>query len=219
MTLSFYFYGSSPHTHKHILAVHKHILEFSSQGILWPRSSLWVWVAVFLPSPDPDHSVFHGRIHWVWWWWRWWWWHILEPQAFAWIGSLTWYQNLMWQEVFWVEALGYVLYAYRFNLWITIEHCVLYNRLAGISLVVPFVSYWWPHLPRSVSREAFKKLHLQDQWTFRVARYAPWLFYWWMTQKWFPSLSLLSGDPSIFSSLDVEILKNIPNPPKVGLIT
>ncbi|XP_057534097.1 uncharacterized protein LOC130812594 [Amaranthus tricolor] len=94
--------------------------------------------------------------------------------------------------------------------------CINYipHRLAGISLVVPFVSYWWPHLPRSVSREAFKKLHLQDQWTFRVARYAPWLFYWWMTQKWFPSLSLLSGDPSIFSSLDVEILKNIPNPPK-----
>ena len=29
---------------------------FSSWGTLWPHSPLWVWVAVFRPSPDSDHS-------------------------------------------------------------------------------------------------------------------------------------------------------------------
>uniref|UniRef100_A0A803N262 AB hydrolase-1 domain-containing protein n=1 Tax=Chenopodium quinoa TaxID=63459 RepID=A0A803N262_CHEQI len=86
------------------------------------------------------------------------------------------------------------------------------NRLAGISLVVPFVNYWWPGFP--CSRECFRGLCLQDQCTFGVARYAPWLFYWWMTQKWFPSLSLLSGDPSVFSRQDLEIMKNMPQTPQ-----
>ncbi|XP_010686024.2 uncharacterized protein LOC104900323 [Beta vulgaris subsp. vulgaris] len=90
--------------------------------------------------------------------------------------------------------------------------CINYipQRLAGISLVVPFVNYWWPGFPDHVSGKTFRRLPLQDQWTFRVARYASWLFYWWMTQKWFPSLSLLSGDPSVFSRQDIEIMKNMP---------
>ncbi|XP_021716370.1 uncharacterized protein LOC110684254 isoform X1 [Chenopodium quinoa] len=88
--------------------------------------------------------------------------------------------------------------------------CIHYipHRLAGISLVVPFVNYWWPGFP--CSGECFRGLRLQDQWTFRVARYAPWLFYWWMTQKWFPSYSLMSGDPSNFSRRDLEIMRNMP---------
>ncbi|XP_021722064.1 uncharacterized protein LOC110689606 isoform X2 [Chenopodium quinoa] len=92
--------------------------------------------------------------------------------------------------------------------------CMKYipHRLAGISLVVPFVNYWWPGFP--CSRECFRGLCLQDQCTFGVARYAPWLFYWWMTQKWFPSLSLLSGDPSVFSRQDLEIMKNMPQTPQ-----
>lgn len=86
------------------------------------------------------------------------------------------------------------------------------QRLAGIALVVPFVNYWWPGFP--CSKETFRRLRLQDQWTFRVARYAPWLFYWWMTQKWFPSFSLMSGDPSVFSQRDLEIMKNMPQVPQ-----
>ena len=43
-----------------------------SWGTLWSRSPLWVWVAVFFPSPDRAHSFSMGGIHWVccWWWWN-----------------------------------------------------------------------------------------------------------------------------------------------------
>ncbi|XP_010541285.1 PREDICTED: uncharacterized protein LOC104814791 [Tarenaya hassleriana] len=94
--------------------------------------------------------------------------------------------------------------------------CLKYipHRLAGASLVVPFVNYWWNHVPRNILRGGFKRLVLQDQWAFRVAHYAPWLFYWWMTQKWFPSLSILTGNTDIFSHHDMEIIKQwIANPP------
>ncbi|KAL2899460.1 Lipase 1, partial [Bienertia sinuspersici] len=85
------------------------------------------------------------------------------------------------------------------------------SKLAGVSLVVPFVNFWWPGFPDYVSGKSFRMLPVQDQWTFRVARYAPWLFYWWMTQRWFPSLSLLSSEPSsVFSQQDLEIMKNMP---------
>ncbi|GMH07326.1 hypothetical protein Nepgr_009166 [Nepenthes gracilis] len=96
--------------------------------------------------------------------------------------------------------------------------CLKYipQRLAGVSLVVPFVHYWWPCLPPSLSRAAFRRLLAQDQWTFRVAHYAPWLFYWWMTQKWFPSLSVMAGNLSIFCRQDLEILKKLSECPTVG---
>lgn len=96
--------------------------------------------------------------------------------------------------------------------------CIKYipRRLAGISLVVPFVNYWWPFLPYKLSKEGLRKLLVQDQWTFRVAHYAPWLFYWWMTQKWFPSLSIMSGNSSIFSRRDLEIIKKLSEVPPVG---
>ncbi|MCI69298.1 hypothetical protein A2U01_0090559, partial [Trifolium medium] len=53
-----------------------------------------------------------------------------------------------------------------------------------------------------------------DQWTFRVARYTPWLFHWWMTQKWFPSLSFTNIE--MLSSDDVEILKSLSETPNTG---
>lgn len=96
--------------------------------------------------------------------------------------------------------------------------CLKYipERLAGLALVVPFVHYWWPCLPSNLSKMALRKLLLPDQWAFRVAHYAPWLFYWWMTQKLFPSLSILSGNFSIFSRRDLEIIKNLSEVPPVG---
>lgn len=91
-------------------------------------------------------------------------------------------------------------------------------RLAGASLVVPFVHYWWPCLPANISNEAFNRLLPQDQWSFRVAHYTPWLFYWWMTQKWFPSLSIVAGNMAIFSQSDLEILKKCSEAPSVGQV-
>ena len=94
----------------------------------------------------------------------------------------------------------------------------LIYRLAGASLVVPFVHYWWRCLPANLSSEAFDRLLVQDQWSFRVAHYTPWLFYWWMTQKWFPSLSIVAGNMAIFSQSDLEILKKWSEAPSVGQV-
>ncbi|KAI4334244.1 hypothetical protein L6164_018958 [Bauhinia variegata] len=89
--------------------------------------------------------------------------------------------------------------------------CLKYipHRLAGASLVVPFLNYWWPSFPARLSREAFGRLPRPDQWSYRVAHYAPWLLYWWMTQKWFTSLSIRAGNMAVFSPDDLEILKTL----------
>ena len=91
-------------------------------------------------------------------------------------------------------------------------------RLSGAALVVPFVHYWWPCFPSQLAKEAFKTLCVQDQWVFRVAYHAPWLFYWWMTQKWFPSLSIMAGNMSIFSQPDLEMLKKLSEIPSAGQV-
>ncbi|KAK2986197.1 hypothetical protein RJ640_012455 [Escallonia rubra] len=89
-------------------------------------------------------------------------------------------------------------------------------KLSGASLVVPFVNYWWPCFPANLSKEAFKMLLVQNQWAFRVAHYVPWVFNWWMTQKWFPSLSALTGNMAVFSRPDLEMLKKLAEIPSVG---
>ncbi|XP_057484280.1 uncharacterized protein LOC130770734 [Actinidia eriantha] len=96
--------------------------------------------------------------------------------------------------------------------------CLKYipHRLSGASLVVPLVNYWWPCVPADLSKAAFKTLAGQDQWTFRVAHYAPWLFQWWMTQKWFPSLSIMAGNMAIFCPQDLDVLKKLSTTPSVG---
>ena len=99
---------------------------------------------------------------------------------------------------------------------ILLQICIC--RLSGASLVVPFVHYWWPCFPASLSKEALSLLLVQDQWAFRVAHYAPWLFNWWMTQKWFPFLSINEGNMAIFSEPDLEILKNAPETPSTDQV-
>lgn len=88
--------------------------------------------------------------------------------------------------------------------------------MSGASLVVPFINYWWPCIPASLSREALNSQLVQDQWVFRVAHYTPWLFNWWMTQKLFPSLSIMEGNVAIFSRPDLEMLKKLSETPSVG---
>ncbi|KAG9459003.1 hypothetical protein H6P81_003511 [Aristolochia fimbriata] len=89
--------------------------------------------------------------------------------------------------------------------------CLKYipHRLAGVALIVPVVNYWWPSLPPRVAEEGFRNHLVQDQWTLRVAHNAPSLLYWWMTQKWFPSLAALQGNPEVFSRRDHEVLEKI----------
>nr|XP_043609535.1 uncharacterized protein LOC122581376 [Erigeron canadensis] len=80
------------------------------------------------------------------------------------------------------------------------------NRLAGAVLIAPVVNYWWPNLPANLSQHEFSKQFVQDQWSFRVAHYYPSLTYWWNTQKWFPSLSVIAHSPDVLSRQDVELV-------------
>nr|DAD28817.1 TPA_asm: hypothetical protein HUJ06_030285 [Nelumbo nucifera] len=96
--------------------------------------------------------------------------------------------------------------------------CLKYipHRLAGAAMIVPVVNYWWPFFPANLSREVYSKLLVQDQWTFSIAHHAPRLVYWWMTQKWFPSLSALEGHPATFNRKDTEILEKLSEDLSVG---
>ncbi|KAG9459159.1 hypothetical protein H6P81_003667 [Aristolochia fimbriata] len=86
--------------------------------------------------------------------------------------------------------------------------CLKYipHRLAGAALVAPVINFWWPGLPANVSQEGFDKQLEPDKWAVRVAHYAPWLSYWWNTQKWFPYSNVVAHSPLIFSASDKKLL-------------
>lgn len=92
-------------------------------------------------------------------------------------------------------------------------------RLAGVALVVPFVNYWWSCYPAKLSEEALGKMLPQDQRSFRVAHYAPWLVHWWMNQKWFRGLSITEGNMAIFSPPDLEMVKQLSSAPSPGQVS
>lgn len=85
------------------------------------------------------------------------------------------------------------------------------HRLSGAALVVPVANFWWPSVPTSLSKETLSSLPLQDRWAIRVAHYTPWLFNWWLTQKWFPSFSILEPNSPLYSNSDVKIFKKLLN--------
>ncbi|KAI3458856.1 hypothetical protein Pfo_015519 [Paulownia fortunei] len=84
--------------------------------------------------------------------------------------------------------------------------CLKYisHRLAGATLIAPVVNYWWPGFPSNLSTEAYYQQFPQDQWALRVAHDAPWLVYWWNTQKWFPSSSVVTVKPN-FTAPDLKV--------------
>ncbi|CAH1452430.1 unnamed protein product [Lactuca virosa] len=82
------------------------------------------------------------------------------------------------------------------------------ERLAGVVMVVPFVNYRWPSLPRDLIQDDYRKK--LSQWAVWVARHTPGLLHWWLTQKMFPSSSVLDRNPKFFSNKDLEVLKNTP---------
>ncbi|KAG6632112.1 uncharacterized protein LOC122292976 isoform X1 [Carya illinoinensis] len=87
--------------------------------------------------------------------------------------------------------------------------CLKYipDRLAGVAFVVPVVNYWWPSLPHSLIREDYRRKLVR--WSIWFANYAPGLLYWWVTQKWLPSTSVLERNPLFFNDRDIDILKTI----------
>ncbi|KAH9317156.1 hypothetical protein KI387_018925, partial [Taxus chinensis] len=90
-----------------------------------------------------------------------------------------------------------------FSMW----GCLKYipHRLAGAALLVPVVNYRWPGFPANLSNQAYNQQARQDQWALRIPYYAPWLTYWWMTQKWFPTSSVMSGNWKPLNRFDAEM--------------
>ncbi|XVF76222.1 hypothetical protein PTKIN_Ptkin13bG0248900 [Pterospermum kingtungense] len=89
--------------------------------------------------------------------------------------------------------------------------CLKYipHRLAGATLVAPVVNYWWSGFPANLSEQAYQKQLPQDQWALRLSHYAPWLTYWWNTQKWFPGSSVIAHSGDNFNSEDKKLLPKI----------
>ncbi|CAK9149226.1 unnamed protein product [Ilex paraguariensis] len=82
------------------------------------------------------------------------------------------------------------------------------HRLAGATLISPVINYWWPGFPANLSAEAYNQQFTQDPWALRVAQYTPWLTYWWNTQKWFPTLSLITQKVK-YSGQDLELMPKL----------
>lgn len=86
--------------------------------------------------------------------------------------------------------------------------CLKYirQRLAGAVLLAPSINYWWPGLPANLTKEAYSRQTLQDQWTLRVSHYLPWLTYWWSTQRLFPASSIIADSADIRSRQDRDLI-------------
>ncbi|CAJ2673458.1 unnamed protein product [Trifolium pratense] len=82
------------------------------------------------------------------------------------------------------------------------------HRLAGATLLTPVINYWWHGLPSNMSTKVYYDQPTQDQWAVRVAHYVPWLTFWWFSQNWFPTSSVVQGNPAIFSPQDLSIISN-----------
>lgn len=88
--------------------------------------------------------------------------------------------------------------------------CLKYipQRLAGAALLAPAINYWWPGFPSNLSKEAYDKQLIRDQWIYKVAYYAPWLMYWWNTQQYFPGFSVITGEFKL-SPKDIKIASSL----------
>ncbi|XP_073158273.1 uncharacterized protein [Henckelia pumila] len=82
------------------------------------------------------------------------------------------------------------------------------NRLAGVALVVPHINYKWPSLPNDLTKDDYRKG--LSKWAVFVASHSPGLLHWWLTQKLFPSSTVLDRNPKFFSNKDLEVLKHTP---------
>uniref|UniRef100_A0A803R0R1 AB hydrolase-1 domain-containing protein n=1 Tax=Cannabis sativa TaxID=3483 RepID=A0A803R0R1_CANSA len=104
-------------------------------------------------------------------------------------------------------GLGSKFYVIGFSmggqvLWSVLKY--IPHRIAGAALIAPVVNYWWPGLPANLSNAAFNRELWNDRLTYSVSHHAPWLAYWWNTQKWFPSSSVLNLSLDVLSSEDKE---------------
>ncbi|XP_038705589.1 uncharacterized protein LOC120001371 [Tripterygium wilfordii] len=95
-----------------------------------------------------------------------------------------------------------------YSIWACLKY--IPHRLAGATLVVPVINYWWPSFPPKLVNDVFRKQLKRDQVKLTIAHNFPGLLYWWMTQKLFPYSSILQRHPTILSKRDLETLKQMP---------
>ncbi|CAL4915163.1 unnamed protein product [Urochloa decumbens] len=76
------------------------------------------------------------------------------------------------------------------------------HRLAGVALMAPVINYRWRCLPRGLARRLYRRQPAGDQWSLRVAYYAPWLLHWWMSQPWLPTSTVIDGSGTFPNALD-----------------
>ncbi|XP_050207473.1 uncharacterized protein LOC126656883 isoform X2 [Mercurialis annua] len=94
------------------------------------------------------------------------------------------------------------------------------HRLAGVTLVVPVINFWWPSFPTKLANEVFRKQLKRDQIKLSIAHHVPALVYWWMTQKLFPNCSIMQTHPILLNPRDFQTIKQLsqlPNPHQVRL--
>eukprot|EP00246_Nothoceros_aenigmaticus_P007700 TRINITY_DN2169_c0_g1_i1.p1 TRINITY_DN2169_c0_g1~~TRINITY_DN2169_c0_g1_i1.p1 ORF type:complete len:382 (+),score=49.57 TRINITY_DN2169_c0_g1_i1:44-1189(+) len=95
---------------------------------------------------------------------------------------------------------------------VTAWSCLKYiqHRIAGVAMEAPVINFWWDGFPPEVFNAGFGTQYAEDRWGLRVAHYAPWLTYWWLTQKFFPPLSASPGSKTMhLCKADMEIIKLI----------
>ncbi|KAL6853347.1 hypothetical protein ACP4OV_019376 [Aristida adscensionis] len=91
--------------------------------------------------------------------------------------------------------------------WSCLRH--IPHRLAGAALLAPAANFWWRGFPAAVAAAAFAALPPRDRWAARVARHAPWLAYWWNTQRWFPRSSVVADRRRVFSPPDLKVVADL----------
>lgn len=82
------------------------------------------------------------------------------------------------------------------------------HRLAGAALIVPIVNYKWRTLPKDLTKDDYRKNLCK--WIIWFCRHTPGLLHWWLTQKIFPSSSILDKNPAFFNNTDLGFIKNTP---------
>ncbi|KAL2651151.1 hypothetical protein R1flu_019279 [Riccia fluitans] len=80
------------------------------------------------------------------------------------------------------------------------------HRLAGLAMFAPVTNFWWPGIPKQDARKAWQTQNLGDRLALSVAHHAPWLLYWYMTQKVFPTSSTVKMERSRLAEFDQQII-------------
>lgn len=86
--------------------------------------------------------------------------------------------------------------------------CLKYipHRLAGATLLSPVFPFRWTNLPAGIAKSLSGRVRIWDVLSASVTHYIPWLTYWWQTQRFFPTSSVIAHSDHLFSPQDKEVM-------------